>query len=222
MFSPSNAPLTNPEILKATMEEGGQNLVRGWTNFITDMECYVAGKRLDNEAEQFVVGRDVAVTPGKVIFRNHLIELIQYQPTTAQVYAEPVLIMPAWIMKYYILDLSPQNSMVKYLVEKGHTVLMISWKNPTAEDRDLGLEDYRQHGVMAALEAISTLLPGRKIHTVGYCLGGTLLTIAAAPWLAMVTIVLKLSLCLLRKPILLRRANCCYLSMKVRLLSWKI
>jgi polyhydroxyalkanoate synthase len=180
MFSPSNALLTNPEILKATMEEGGQNLVRGWTNFITDMECYVAGKRLDNEAEQFVVGRDVAVTPGKVIFRNHLIELIQYQPTTAQVYAEPVLIIPAWIMKYYILDLSPQNSMVKYLVEKGHTVLMISWKNPTAEDRDLGLEDYRQHGVMAALEATSNLLPGRKIHAVGYCLGGTLLTIAAA------------------------------------------
>ena len=180
MFSPSNSLLTNPEILKATMEEGGQNLVRGWTNFITDMECYVAGKRLDNEAEQFVVGRDVAVTPGKVIFRNHLIELIQYQPTTAQVYAEPVLIIPAWIMKYYILDLSPQNSMVKYLVEKGHTVLMISWKNPTAEDRDLGLEDYRQHGVMAALEATSNLLPGRKIHAVGYCLGGTLLTIAAA------------------------------------------
>ncbi|HRF43973.1 MAG TPA: alpha/beta fold hydrolase [Candidatus Competibacteraceae bacterium] len=180
MFSPSNALLTNPEILKATMEEGGQNLVRGWNNFIADMECYVAGKRLDNDTEQFAVGRNVAVTPGVVIFRNHLIELIQYQPTTAQVYAEPILIVPAWIMKYYILDLSPHNSMVKFLVEKGHTVFMISWKNPTAEDRDLGLEDYRQYGVMAALEAVSTLLPGRKIHTVGYCLGGTLLTITAA------------------------------------------
>ncbi len=180
MFSPSNSPLTNPEILKATTEEGGQNLVRGWTNFMADMEKTVAGKQLGAEPEQFVVGRDVAVTPGKVIFRNHLIELIQYQPATAQVYAEPVLVVPAWIMKYYILDLSPHNSMVKYLVEKGHTVFMISWKNPTASDRDLGMDDYRQYGVMAALDAISTTLSGRKIHTVGYCLGGTLLTLTAA------------------------------------------
>ena len=180
MFSPSNSPLTNPEILKATIEEGGQNLVRGWTNFMADMERSIAGKRLDSEEEQFVVGRDVAVTPGKVIFRNHLIELIQYQPATPQVRAEPVLIVPAWIMKYYILDLSPHNSMVKYLVDQGHTVFVISWKNPTAADRDLGMEDYRQHGVITALDAVSAILPGRKIHTVGYCLGGTLLAIAAA------------------------------------------
>ncbi len=180
MFSPSNSPLTNPEILKATMEEGGQNLVRGWSNFMADMEKAVAGKQLGSETEQFVVGRDVGVTPGKIIFRNHLIELIQYQPATAQVYAEPILVVPAWIMKYYILDLSPHNSMVRYLVEKGHTVFMISWKNPTAADRDLGMDDYRQHGVMAALDAISTILPGRKVHTVGYCLGGTLLTLTAA------------------------------------------
>ena len=181
MFSPSNAPLTNPEILKATMEEGGQNLVRGWNNFMADMEKVIAGKSLSAETEQqFVVGRDVAITPGKVVFRNHLIELIQYQPATPQVYAEPILIVPAWIMKYYILDLSPHNSMVRYLVQQGHTVFIISWKNPTAEDRDLGMEDYRQHGVMAAFDAISTILPGRKVHTVGYCLGGTMLTIAAA------------------------------------------
>ncbi len=182
MFSPSNSPLTNPEILRATVEEGGQNLVRGWTNFIADMEYAVAGKRLDSAAEQqqFVVGRDVAITPGTVIFRNRLIELIQYHPATNTVYGEPVLIVPAWIMKYYILDLSPHNSMVKYLVDKGHTVFMISWKNPTAEDRDFGMEDYRQHGIMAALNVVSTILPERKIHTVGYCLGGTLLTIAAA------------------------------------------
>lgn len=180
MFSPSNSPLTNPEILRATIEEGGQNLVRGWTNFMADMETSVAGKRLDSETEQFVVGRDVAITPGKVIYRNNLIELIQYQPATPQVFAEPILIVPAWIMKYYILDLSPHNSMVKYLVEKGHTVFVISWKNPTAEDRDTGMEDYLEQGVMAALDTVSTILPGRKIHTVGYCLGGTLLTIAAA------------------------------------------
>jgi len=179
MFSPSNLPLTNPEILKTTMEEGGQNLVRGWTNFMADMEKLVAGKRLVEEDEQFVVGRDVAVTPGKVIFRNHLIELIQYQPATERVYAEPILIVPAWIMKYYILDLSPHNSMVRYLVEQGHTVFMISWKNPTADDREIGMSDYRRHGIMAALDAITAIVPDR-IHTVGYCLGGTLLTLTAA------------------------------------------
>jgi polyhydroxyalkanoate synthase len=179
MFSPSNLPLTNPEILKATLEEGGQNLVRGWANFMADMEKLIAGKRLTEEDEQFVVGRDVAVTPGKVIFRNHLIELIQYQPATERVYAEPILIVPAWIMKYYILDLSPHNSMVRYLVEQGHTVFMISWKNPSADDRELGMSDYRRHGVMAALDAITAIVPDR-IHTVGYCLGGTLLTLTAA------------------------------------------
>jgi polyhydroxyalkanoate synthase subunit PhaC len=182
MFSPANSPLTNPEILKATMEEGGQNLVRGWTNFMADMEAAIASKQLGPgaEAERFEVGCDVAVTPGKVIFRNDLIELIQYQPATPQVHAEPILIVPAWIMKYYILDLSPHNSMIRYLVEQGHTVFVISWKNPTAEDRDIGMEDYRRFGVVSALDAVSAILSGRKIHTVGYCLGGTLLTIAAA------------------------------------------
>ena len=180
MFSPSNSPLTNPEILKATMEEGGQNLVRGWNNFLADIQDRIEGKRPDGSIDTFVVGRDVAVTPGQVIFRNHLIELIQYRPATTQVYAEPILVVPAWIMKYYILDLSPHNSMIRYLVENGHTVFTISWTNPTAEDRDLGLEDYRQDGVMAALDAIAAIHSGRRIHTVGYCLGGTLLTIAAA------------------------------------------
>ncbi len=180
MFSPSNSPLTNPEILRATMEEGGQNLARGWANFMADMEKLIAGKRLDEGGELYVVGQNVAITRGQVVFRNSLIELIQYQSTTPQVYAEPVLIVPAWIMKYYILDLSPHNSMIRYLVEKGHTVFVISWKNPIAEDRDIGMDDYLEQGVMAALDAVSIILPGRKVHTVGYCLGGTLLTIAAA------------------------------------------
>lgn len=179
VFSPANFPLSNPEVRATTVKQNGMNLVRGMMNFWQDWQ-----KMLNNEkpvgTEAFEVGRNIAITPGKVIFRNRLIELIQYAPVTDKVYSEPVLIIPAWIMKYYILDLSPENSMVKYLVEKGYTVFMISWKNPTSEDRDLGMEDYRCLGVMAALDAISTIVPKRSIHAVGYCLGGTLLTIVAA------------------------------------------
>ena len=178
--SPSNSPLANPEILRATLEQGGLNLVRGWSNWLADLETLATGRRIDRSSEQFAVGRNLAVTPGQVVFRNRLIELIQYQPVGDRVYAEPILVVPAWIMKYYILDLSPHNSMIRYLVERGYTVFAISWTNPTAEDRDLGLEDYRQDGLMAALDAVCAIVPGRRIHTVGYCLGGTLLTIAAA------------------------------------------
>lgn len=179
IFSPSNFPLTNPEILDATMRQGGGNLIKGMLNFIQDWERAVTGKKPVG-AEAFGVGKTLAITPGKVVHRNRLIELIQYSPTTETVYAEPVLIIPAWIMKYYILDLSPQNSLVRYLVDNGHTVFMISWKNPGSEDRDLSMEDYRTLGVMDALDAISAIVPEQKVHAVGYCLGGTLLYIAAA------------------------------------------
>jgi len=179
MVAPSNFPLTNPEILRRTIASGGLNLVRGLQNFMADWEDAAGGKKPAG-SERFVVGRDVAVTPGKVVYRNKLIELIQYAPVTAQVRPEPILIVPAWIMKYYILDLSPQNSFVKYLTEQGFTVFMISWKNPGPQDRDLGLEDYRAQGIMSALDAVNAIVPDRKVHAVGYCLGGTLLSIAAA------------------------------------------
>jgi len=179
LVAPSNSLLTNPDVLQRTLEQGGANLGRGWVNLIEDWERAIAGRK-PAAAQDYAVGEKVAITPGKVVHRNRLIELIQYSPTTPQVQQEPVLIVPAWIMKYYILDLSPANSLVKYLVDRGHTVFMISWKNPDADDRDLGMDDYRRLGVMEAMQAISTILPDRRIHGVGYCLGGTLLAIAAA------------------------------------------
>ena len=179
VFSPSNVPWMNPDVVKATQDEHGTNLFRGALNWLDDLHRIVH-KLPPAGVEAFEPGQNVAITPGKVVFRNHLIELIQYSPTTEKVHAEPILIVPAWIMKYYILDLSPQNSMVKFLVDKGHTVFMISWKNPTSVDRDMSMETYRADGVMAAIDTISQILPERKIHSVGYCLGGTMLEIAAA------------------------------------------
>jgi polyhydroxyalkanoate synthase len=179
MVAPSNFPFTNPEVLQRSVAEGGQNLLRGWRNAIEDWQRALAGQK-PTGMEDFEVGRTLAVTPGKVVYRNTLIELIQYAPQTAKVHAEPILIVPAWIMKFYILDLSQQNSLVRYLVNQGYTVFIISWRNPDAGDRNLGMEDYRQRGVMDALDAVSAIVPQQKVHAVGYCLGGTLLLIAAA------------------------------------------
>ncbi len=183
-LSPSNYPLTNPEVLRLGISTLGHSWFKGYQSYLKD-RAQQQRTRLQTDPgatapQDYVVGKDVAVTPGKVVFRNHLIELIQYTPTTNTVYPEPVLIVPSCIMKYYILDLSPGNSMVRYLVGQGYTVFMVSWRNPDATDRELGLDDYLRMGVLDAMAAIRAQTDAARIHAMGYCLGGTFLSIAAA------------------------------------------
>ena len=179
MFSPGNQLATNPVVLQRTLQQGGANLLRGALNAADDLQRLAADQGPAG-VEDFVVGRDVGITPGKVVLKNRLMELIQYTPTTETVHPEPILIVPAWIMKYYILDLSPHNSLIRYLVDQGHTVFCISWKNPGYEDRDMGMDDYLDLGFHAALDAVNAIVPKQKVHATGYCLGGTMLAIAAA------------------------------------------
>ncbi len=177
MACPANAALTNPTVLRKTAETRGQNLSRGLQNWIEDLNHLV---RQDPPSHpDYRVGETIAITPGDVVFRNELIELIRYRPTTETVHAEPVLIVPAWIMKYYILDLSPRNSFVAWLRDQGYEVFIVSWKNPGAEDAELGLQDYIDLGVRAALDTIAPN-PADRVHGVGYCLGGTLIAAAAS------------------------------------------
>jgi len=180
MLTPANWLPTNPVVLHDVAETGGAHLVKGAMNWWRDV-ARLPDPEMQAEAARFVVGRDVAVTPGKVVFRNHLVELIRYAPQTPKVHPEPVFVVPSWIMKYYILDLSPQNSMVRYLVRQGHTVYMLSWRNPEAQDHDLSMDDYLGQGVFEPLQAIARMHGAtRPVHAMGYCLGGTLLAIAAA------------------------------------------
>jgi polyhydroxyalkanoate synthase len=180
MMAPANWLLTNPVVLQDVVESRGAHLMQGAKNWLEDVTGVPVGQP-PAPPRQFQVGRDVAVTPGKVVFRNRLVELIRYEPQTEQVYPEPVLVIPSWIMKYYILDLSPHNSMVRYLVEQGHTVYMVSWCNPDASDHDLTMDDYLQLGVLEPLQAVGGLSGTQHgVHAMGYCLGGTLLAIAAA------------------------------------------
>lgn len=177
--SPSNFLASNPEILEKTRETKGQNLVDGAQNLSEDLTQMMSGEK-PPLPEGYELGKTLAATPGKVVFRNHLIELIRYDPVTDKVQPDPILITPAWIMKYYILDLSAHNSMVKYLVDQGFTVFMISWRNPDKSDSELGMQDYLNQGPLAALDEIQKLTKADRIHGVGYCLGGTLMSIAAA------------------------------------------
>lgn len=179
LMAPSNYLPTNPEVIERTVAERGFNLLRGAAFAIEDWQRLMAREKPVG-AEMFAPGETVALTPGRVVHRTALAEIIQYAPTTAQVQAEPIVIVPAWIMKYYILDLQQQNSLVKHLVDAGFTVFMISWKNPDHRDRDVSFADYRSQGVLPALATALRVTGAKRAHLVGYCIGGTLLGIAAA------------------------------------------
>ena len=179
MLSPANHPLTNPVVLQQTLRSGGANLAQGLRNWAADRSGVPTAEDAANQG-RFVVGGNLATTPGKVVYRNHLIELIRYAPQTERVHPEPVFMLPSWIMKFYILDLSPHNSMVRYLVGQGHTVYMVSWRNPDESDRALSMDDYLELGVLEALRAAQHDAGGTPLHAMGYCLGGTLMAIAAA------------------------------------------
>jgi polyhydroxyalkanoate synthase subunit PhaC len=183
MMAPANWLPTNPVVLQDVAASGGTHLARGALHWLHD-SIGTPDPLPDHPPPRFEVGRDVAVTPGKVVLRNRLVELIRYDAQTATVHPEPLLIVPSWIMKYYILDLSPHNSLVRYLVGQGHTVYMVSWLNPDEQDRDLTMDDYLRLGVFESLRTIAALAgpQGRQqpVHAMGYCLGGTLLAIAAA------------------------------------------
>ncbi len=179
MFAPTNFLLTNAVLQARITETVGRCLVDGFEDWAQDALRLMRGQP-SAESENYRPGKEVAASKGKVVFRNRLIELIQYAPSTEKVRPEPVLIVPAWIMKYYILDLSRSNSLVKWLTDQGFTVFMISWHNPGEKDRDLDMVAYRTLGPMAALDVIQTITGSDRIHAAGYCLGGTLLAIAGA------------------------------------------
>jgi polyhydroxyalkanoate synthase len=178
--SPSNFVLTNPEVLRETLRSNGENLVRGLDNLLVDLERGHGELSIRQTTDNFVVGRDIATTPGKVMFRNELFELLQYTPTTKTAYETPLLIFPPWINKFYILDLQPKNSFVKWAVDQGYTVFVVSWVNPDPSLAEKSFEDYMREGIFAALDAVEKATGQRQVNTVGYCIAGTLLAATLA------------------------------------------
>jgi polyhydroxyalkanoate synthase len=179
-FAPTNFALTNPEVLRATFQSSGDNLVRGLNNLIADIERGKGELSIRQTSDGFVIGENIATAPGKVVFRNRLIELLQYEPTTTEVYARPLLIFPPWINKFYILDLRPENSFIRWLVDQGYTVFVVSWVNPDAELAQMDFGDYMREGVFAALDAVRDATGVSDPNCVGYCIGGTLLSAVLA------------------------------------------
>jgi polyhydroxyalkanoate synthase len=179
-LSPSNFALTNPQVLRETLQSGGQNLLRGLNNLLADIER--GGIRMTDE-KAFKLGVNVATTPGKVVFQNELMQLIQYAPSTETVFKRPLLVIPPWINKYYILDLREKNSFVRWAMGEGHTVFVISWVNPDGRYAGKSFDDYMFEGPLAALDAIGKATGETEVNTVGYCLGGTLLG-ATLAWMA--------------------------------------
>jgi polyhydroxyalkanoate synthase len=180
-LAPTNFVMTNPEVLRTTLETGGENLVNGLNNLLSDLERgkgKLSIRMTDHDA--FEVGANIAVTPGKVVYQNDLMQLLQYEPTTEKVAKTPLLIIPPWINKFYILDLREKNSFIKWAVSQGHTVFVISWVNPDATLRDKSFEDYMLEGPVAALDAIEQATGEKKANVIGYCLGGTLLSATLA------------------------------------------
>jgi polyhydroxyalkanoate synthase len=175
-LSPSNFLLTNPEVLRKTRESGGENLIKGLNNLLSDLENGRGNLRIKmTDTDAFKVGENIAVSQGQVIFQNDLIQLIQYNPTTEKVYTRPLVIFPPWINKFYILDLRPKNSLVRYLVSQGHTVFMVSWVNPDEHLAEKDFDDYMVDGVFASLDAIKKATGEADVNAIGYCIGGTLL-----------------------------------------------
>jgi polyhydroxyalkanoate synthase len=183
-LSPSNFVLTNPEVLRKTVETGGENLLKGLTNLLTDLERGRGRLHIRmTDTEAFKLGENIATTSGKVVWQTPLMQLIQYAPATETVLKRPLLIVPPWINKFYILDLRPKNSFVRWAVAQGHTVFMVSWVNPDEELAAKDFGDYMQEGILAALDAIEATTGERAINAIGYCLGGTLLASTLA-WMA--------------------------------------
>ena len=179
-IAPTNFALTNPEVLRETFATNGENLVRGLNNLLEDIERGDGSLSIRQTTDNFVIGKDIASTPGRVVFRNALLELIQYSPTTAEVYETPLLIFPPWINKFYILDLQPKNSFVKWATDQGYTVFIVSWVNPDMSLAEKTFEDYMREGIFAALDAVEAATGSRKVNAIGYCIAGTLLSATLA------------------------------------------